>query len=110
MANGKNDPANYRAMSIPHDNLDAANAAWSAFYADVFAARQRHRIADVLVVAALNFSDEGKEQSAPVCSSMGNPRTAAERAAFAYGHETNEHDRRLAEAIKGGLTAKAGKK
>jgi hypothetical protein len=94
-----NDPSLYRRMSEPHESLEAANAAWLAFYADVRAAREKHRIPDVLIVAELPFIDNGEESRAPVCSTIGNARIAVELAAFAYGQEVKAKDRRIASAV-----------
>lgn len=44
------DPANYRAMSEPYNSRATAMEAMEAFYNDVREARQRHRIADVVLV------------------------------------------------------------
>lgn len=50
MSQTKNDPANYRRMSEPFRSGEEANEALSAFFDEVQAARERHRIADVVVL------------------------------------------------------------
>lgn len=103
------DPSLYRRMSEPHESIETANAAWLAFYDDVRAVREKHRIPDVLIVAELAFINNGEEAHAPVCSTIGNARIAVELAAFAYGQEVKAKDRRIASAVLDGEKAAKAK-
>lgn len=49
-----NDPELYRQLSAPFDTAEEANTALVAFFADVRAARIKHRMPDVLTVVAVN--------------------------------------------------------
>lgn len=47
------DPVLYARMSEPHPTFEAGGVAIDAFFADVRAAREKHRVRDVHVVAAV---------------------------------------------------------
>lgn len=55
------DPAKYRRNSEPFPSVEASNEALAAFFAEVQAARDRHRIADVIVLCEVNvMTDDGE--------------------------------------------------
>ena len=84
----RSDPALYREMSVPHESADTANAAVQAFAEDVAAARKKHRIRDVLVVAQLGVTCGETEKDAATSFSFGDQGRIVELAAYAYGAET----------------------
>lgn len=45
------DPEHYAKMAAPHANEAAAQAALDAFFVDIDAARERHRIPEVVIVS-----------------------------------------------------------
>lgn len=58
----KNDPENYRKMSQPHENEEAAKKALDGFYEQVSEARKKFGIADVLIVVKDSIMhDDGRE-------------------------------------------------
>ena len=58
----KNDPGLYRRMSEPFDSADAAQSAWDAFRADIEAAREKHKITEVVVLVQFPYrASEGDE-------------------------------------------------
>lgn len=97
-----NDPENYRKMSVPFDGPDAANDAVRAFYAEVEAARNRHRIADVAVAIALNVKYEsGQEGIAMTHAAFGDCFKTESLLAYALGVEQADGRQRLATLLKG---------
>ena len=91
----RSDPALYREMSVPHESAESANAAVQAFAEDVAAARKKHRIRDVLVVAQLGVMCGETEKDAATSFSFGDQGRIVEMAAYAYGAETEAHTERL---------------
>ncbi len=87
------DPSNYLALCAPFANADEANAALTAFYEDVRAARNKHRIADVLVVTStnVNYKDAPGFGVAICFSHNGDSMKAEGMAAYAYGQSQAEH-------------------
>jgi hypothetical protein len=98
----KSDPANYRAMCVPHEGAEAANFALQAFAKDVEEARRKYRIKDVLVVleVAVRYDDE-HEDGAITRFSFGDLAKAAELAAYAYGAESEAFRERLNKLASG---------
>lgn len=69
----KNDPKNYEKMSAPHESPEAAQVAMDGFFDAVRRARQKYRIADVLVVLATNAKGaDGQTQSLATYGQYGN--------------------------------------
>lgn len=93
----KSDPKNYRAMGVPHEGADAANAALVAFARDVEEARKKHRIRDVLVTVQMvvDYSDDEQETAVMTRFSFGDVSKNLELAAYAYGAESAEHRERI---------------
>lgn len=82
-----NDPANYRALSLPFASPAEANDALEAFLEDVSLARQKHRIRDVLTIASLSVSYQTGEGDAITLRHVGDTLRAVSMAAYAYGVE-----------------------
>jgi hypothetical protein len=96
-----NDPENYRKNSVPFDGPDAANDAVKAFYTEVEAARNRHRIADVAVAIALNVKYENGEGIAMTHAAFGDCFKTESLLAYALGVEQADGRQRLATLLKG---------
>jgi hypothetical protein len=98
----------YAEMCVPHDGADATNAAIDAFYADVNAARRKHRISDVSIVvrAFCKYEDDGP---VPVLTSahVGNPDNEESMLAFAFGGAKAARRQRINILADGGGVAKA---
>lgn len=74
---GISDPALYRRMSLPFESDAAAAAAMEAFYTDLRALREHHRIPEVVVVFAANVTTaDGREVVRSECAQMGAGRRA----------------------------------
>lgn len=80
----------YRELSKPHKSPDAANEALQAFFADVQAARKRHGLPDVLIVAACNVQYPEREGRACTWLHCGDARVAEPMAAFALGQAARD--------------------
>lgn len=79
------DPDNYMKMIVPHETPEAAEAAWLAFYKDVYESRKRHRIAEAVIAGELRFMHEGKRKGVHLTGSMGNEAAVVRLMAMAYG-------------------------
>ena len=80
-----NDPENYRKLLEPFATPEAANIALIAFYDEVRAARNKHRIPDVLVVASMNVAYDSGEGRAISRKYDGDISREESMAAYAYG-------------------------
>jgi hypothetical protein len=96
------DPANYRAMQEPHENADAAVAAYEAFFDEVMAARKKHRIVDVHVISKVRaLRDDGAEGEMLLAGHIGNSAESEAMCAFAYGQEKARREEYIAAALAG---------
>lgn len=67
------DPALYRKLSEPKENLDEVNTVSNSFYQDLCALREKHGIPDFVISFAINYKDEeGKEKTAIQVSNRGD--------------------------------------
>lgn len=109
MANTNNDPELYRQLSAPFDTAEEANTALVAFYADVRAARIKHRMPDALVIVAVNvrYQDDATQVGRAIshCHN-GNQSEAEGLAAYAYGQLAAEHREEINKAIAGKSTTR----
>lgn len=101
MNDGTHNPALYRQLSEPFAGADAANDAIAAFFADVRAAREKHRIADVQVVVSVAI-DYGEHQGQAVTShGLGDSLRAESMLAWALGKEQTERRASIARLLAG---------
>lgn len=90
-----NDPAHYRDISKPFETRNDANEALSKFFADVRAARDHFRIADVIVICELSHKIDGEEVSGHASSNMGDSGRVLQMLAREYGAEQVRHEEAL---------------
>jgi len=103
--NAIKDPATYREMLVPHESIEAANEALSAFHADLREIRKKHRIAEVNFIAkVLYVTADGDESEGAAPMHIGDPLHAGHMSAFAAGYWASD-----AESIRA-ANAVAGKK
>jgi hypothetical protein len=96
------DPENYLKLSEPFDGPDQANAALTAFFKDVRAARQKHRITDCTVAVAVNVRyEDGKEGVAMSHAHNGDQAKAESLLAFAFGKEQAWRREYIAKLVAG---------
>lgn len=95
----KNDPKHYREMSMPFESVEAGNAALAAFFEDVKAARDKHRIADVAVLCEISHALDGDEVRGYASSHYGDSARQIMMLARAYGAEQQRHEEALALTI-----------
>ena len=98
-----NDPENYRLMSQPFENGEAANKALDAFFEAVREARQKHRIADVVVLAMVSAGE--KDAKAIAQSTLGDDTNVEGICAWAYGRAAAEREARMASLHRQGRKA-----
>lgn len=84
----ESNPKRYRELNVPFESLDQTNEALDAFFADVKAARERHRIPDVALIAAVTYTgDAGTENASFARLSLGDQFKTAALLAYGYGAE-----------------------
>lgn len=91
----KNDPKHYREISAPFDTVDAGNTALSAFFRDVEAARNKHRIPDVTVLCEVSHMLDGEEVRGGASSSFGDSARVLTMLAREFGAEQQRHEEKL---------------
>ncbi len=97
-----NDPDNYARMILPHETIDEAEAAWKGFWADVYEARKKHRIAEAVVIGQVRWKDEkGELQGANLTGSMGNEVSVLRMLAHAYGEMKGRFEKMLMKLEQG---------
>lgn len=95
----RNNPKHYREMSHPFPSTDDANAALSAFFSDVEAARNKHRISDVVVICEVSHDLDGEEVRGAASASYGDSARFVTMLAREYGAESARHEDRLAKVM-----------
>jgi hypothetical protein len=102
----RNNPAHYRRMSEPFPSADEANEALAAFFADVRAARDRHRIADVVVLCEVSHTLDGEEVRGAADSFMGDSARALPMLAREFGAAQQRHVDHIALTVARGRKAR----
>lgn len=82
-----NDPENYISMMKPIEGVDEANKRLEAFYEDVRAARQKHRMADVTSIVCVCVKEGDEFRAVLSHSHNGDLGRAEEMLAYALGRE-----------------------
>jgi hypothetical protein len=99
-----NDPKKYREMSVPFATTEEANAALNAFFEDVKAAREKHRISDVVVLCEISHKIDDEEVRGGAFTSLGDRARVIIMLAREFGAEQARH-----EAAVAGVIARARK-
>lgn len=102
----QNDPEHYEKMNASYPSPEAAQAAIDAFIADVSEARERHRIGNVVIVAAVRHDN----QVMATHGILGDERHVVTLLAYALKRERDQHAAPLKEfdrAIKNFLADEA---
>ncbi|MGE3889442.1 MAG: hypothetical protein AB7H81_23675 [Vicinamibacterales bacterium] len=99
-------PKLWREMQEPHENGPAVNAALEGFFKALGAAREEHRLADVLVVARVLYLNEaGEEVEALALQTYGDALRSESMAAYAYGQFAARRQEHIGELLTGkGIT------
>lgn len=85
----KQDPENYRKMSIPYASADEANKELEAFMEGVETLRNSCRVADVHVIVRVNMINaDGEEGAAMASAHFGDSTNAEMMCAWSFGKET----------------------
>lgn len=90
-----NDPLNYRRCSEPFPGAAEANEALAAFFADVKAAREKHRISDVVVLVEVSHMLNGEEVRGSASSMLGDFDKVLPIVAREFGAARQRHEERL---------------
>lgn len=96
------DPSNYRRMSVPHEDREAATKALEGFYRETFATRKKYRIRDVHLIMATGVMHEGEEVEMHLNTHIGSSERALPMLAAAFGHEEAAHEAMIAKLRAGG--------
>lgn len=97
----ENDPAKYRELSKPFPNAKAAGNAVQAFWDEVQALREKHKIPDLLVVIAVNgLCEDGLAEGRVMLTvSCGAAMMEESLAAFALGEASARRQEITAELL-----------
>lgn len=103
----KRDPERYRRMQVPHVDSETAALAFEDFCNAVDAAREKFKIADVLVIACIRAMVPGPEGvnaegEGIVSLSLGDPSLSESLAAYAYGQLKKERELDMERILAGG--------
>lgn len=85
------DPGLYRKLSEPFPDANAMNSALNAFSEELRSLREKHHIADLIVISCASYIDGTSEVSAIHASHNGDPMMALPLLAHAYGAELERH-------------------
>lgn len=88
----KKDPELYRRMSEPYADLDAANDAFNGFFKELYDLREKHRIADVHIVASVPIMTADGETASLVRFHIGDSMKAESMLAYAFGSEQAQRE------------------
>lgn len=105
-------PDIYREMAEPFETVDAANDAINAFFEDLSALRERHKLAEVYVIIRDSMRDdpEAEEQTFYVTLHRGDSSHSESMVAYAMGLERERREKMLTELMSGkGYKSKRGK-
>jgi hypothetical protein len=95
-----NNLANYYEMSKPHEDAQALNKAFTEFFDDLKTIRERHKIADVLIVIGDTFKkDDNDIQAATSVIRYGDESHGLPMAAYALGKMKFELKEKINEMI-----------
>lgn len=91
-----NDPATYRRLSVPFPTVEASNEALTAFFEEVRAARERHRIPDVIVLAEISVMIDGEEVRGSAHAHNGDSSRILPMLAREFGAAQQRHEEQIA--------------
>lgn len=91
----------YRSLCEPFPSVDAANAAFTEFQADLYALREKHRICELLFVAQIPVAYvEGDEGRQMVVGMFGDEHRMESMAGYAYGKSSSMRQARVARDVE----------
>jgi len=94
------DPANYRKLSEPFASAAEANAAIQAFWSEFYELRNKHRIADAMVVVQTSYvADDGGEAVGVMSMHAGDWIHRESMAAFAYGQAVSDRQQQIGKML-----------
>ncbi len=93
-----NDPKLFREMSEPHESPEKAGEALKGFYEDVRAAREKHRIRNVMIVGEVSMIIDSEQTQAMSYQTCGEITAAEMLAAYAMGYAKREREMLIAKA------------
>lgn len=105
MSNVTHNPAHYRRMSEPFATVEASNEALAAFFADVQAARDKHQIAEVVVLCEVACMADDEEVRGAARSTHGDSARVLPMLAREFGAEQARHEELLAKIVARGRKA-----
>ena len=100
-----NDPDNYRRCAEPFESVAVANEALAAFFGEVKAARDKHRIAAVVVLCEVSYVVDGEEVRGSALSSHGDSTRVLPMLAREFGAAQQRHQDQIALIVARGRKA-----
>jgi kynureninase len=99
MSEYKSDPANYRKLSEPFRDADAANKALDGFYSAIDAVRNEFHIPDVVTIIRANVVGDSGEYSAITISQLGDEWQHEIMLAYALGKIQTDRQERIGKLL-----------
>jgi hypothetical protein len=97
----------YRELSQPFESAKAADEALNAFFEDVRAAREKHKVPECYIITSATWTDGDKESGGFSAGGFGKQMEHEAMCAYALGKVQSEREEKIA-AILGNL--KKGKR
>lgn len=99
----RRDPKLYRELSVPFENVTAADAAWVAFEQELHELRKKHRIRDLVYVAQFPVAfEDGEEHDCTIVGHYGDGMKKANLFAYAAGQSQAEFEQTVPRSRKRG--------
>lgn len=108
--NGKANPSNYRRLCEPFESMEVANNAAQAFWEEFYELRNKHHIADCLVICRFAVATDKGEGIVHMRMHAGDEMHAENMAAFALGAAQVERQEATARFIRKSLKQIKAKK
>lgn len=97
-------PARYRKLSEPFPDFGKANEALNAFYTELEALREKHKMPDVYVITRVNaMDDDGEEGNAFSTAHFGDSLLAEGMVAYALGRLQKQRQDIIGNLLNTGL-------
>jgi hypothetical protein len=95
----ESNPARYREMSVPHENMEALDKDLEAFLSAVGELRVKYRLQDVVVLIKTSAISNGEEGAFMSSAHMGNAMELEPLLAQALGNAQRDREEMVARAL-----------
>lgn len=98
-------PDNYRKLCEPFPSAAAADEALDAFWLELYELRNKHKIPDLSVVAAVSATAESGEATLMVDVHIGDQLRKESMLAWAFGQAQSERQAEIGRLVSGAVKA-----